>query len=146
MYKELLLKLTKDNKWVKIQPPCPEDGIVEAEGVIGCRFPSELRALLSELNGDGWFLLSAEGMVENVLRNRKYFPDCFDTEEEYLERIDRHIFFATNGCGDYYCYKITKDGAADTSCVYIWEHELFDTRRVADNLTDAIQKYYNSEI
>lgn len=37
---------------------------------------------------------------------RKYFTECFDTLEEYEDRIGRFIMFAGNGCGDYYCYRV----------------------------------------
>ena len=39
------------------------------------------------------------------MENAKLLPgflDGCDTFEEYLEKVARHIFFAGNGCGDYY--------------------------------------------
>lgn len=56
------------------------------------------------------------------------------------------FFFATNGCGDYYCYRVSENGEVDTSGIYIWEHEEFETHYVAKDIRDAIIKYYNDEI
>ena len=71
MYRELILDLTKDNKWVKIQPPCPDDEIKRAEQIVGYPFPEELRSLLREMNGDQYCLLSAEEIIKNVKLNRE---------------------------------------------------------------------------
>lgn len=35
MYKELIIELAQENEWVKIQPPCPENTIVDAERSVG---------------------------------------------------------------------------------------------------------------
>ena len=58
MYRELVLELTKGNEWVKVQPPCSETVISEAEKVVGYSFPEELKNLLREMNGDKWLFLS----------------------------------------------------------------------------------------
>lgn len=126
MYRELVLELTKGNEWVKVQPPCSETVISEAEKVVGYSFPEELKNLLREMNGDKWLFLSAEEIIENVKLNREIFLPLFEedySKEEYQERVDRFIFFATNGCGDYYCYRVCPNGTADKSVIYIWEHE-----------------------
>ena len=62
------------------------------------------------------------------------------------KKVNRNIYFATNGCGDYYCYRVLPNGETDTSAIYIWEHELFEIREVAKDLIDLIKKYYNDEI
>ena len=116
------------------------------EEFIGYSFPDELKNLYLETDGDNYFLLSLEQMREHVKLNREYFPECFETHEDYLERVDRFVFFATNGCGDYYCYKVSIDGVAAEFPIYLWEHVLFEAHIVANNLPDAIIKYYNSEI
>ncbi len=71
MYRELILELTQDNEYVKIQPPCPENEIDNAEKVVGYPFPKELRALLQELDGDKYLLLSAKEIVEQAKLNRE---------------------------------------------------------------------------
>lgn len=153
MYKELVLELSKGNEWVKIQPPCPESVISEAEKVVGYSFPIELRNLLREMNGDGWLLLSAQQIIENVELNRKAFYPLFKEDfsiDAYKDRIDRFIFFAANGCGDYYCYRVSEDGIAYENAIYIWEHEYIGDeccwKKVADNLAECITRYYNLEI
>lgn len=73
MYRELVLELTKGNEWVKVQPPCSETVISEAEKVVGYSFPEELKNLLREMNGDKWLFLSAEEIIENVKLNREIF-------------------------------------------------------------------------
>ena len=73
MYRELVLELSKGNEWVKVQPPCSEVVISEAEKVVGYSFPEELKNLLREMNGDKWLFLSAEEIIENVKLNREIF-------------------------------------------------------------------------
>ena len=153
MYRELILELTKGNEWVKVQPPCSETVISEAEKVVGYSFPEELKNLLREMNGDKWLFLSAEEIIENVKLNREIFLPLFEedySKEEYQERVDRFIFFATNGCGDYYCYRVCPNGTADKSVIYIWEHEYIGDsccwRPVANNIKELIVRYCNGEI
>ena len=90
-------------------------------------------------------MLSVKEIIENVERNRNIMAEYFEPDE-FLEKVDRHIFFATNGCGDYYCYRILPNGETDTAAIYLWEHELFETHAVAENMTDLIVKYYGDEI
>ena len=153
MYKKLILELSRGNEWVKIQPPCSEHAIAAAEKSVGYPFPKELRDLLHEMNGDKWLILSAEEMIKNVEWNRKIFLPLFEEEfsrEEYLERVDRFIFFATNGCGDYYCYRVTPNGTPDETTIYIWEHENIGEKRcwkpVAKSMREFITRYYKEEI
>ena len=145
MYKELLEKLTAGNRWAKVQPPCPEKDIREAEKCVGFPFPEELKALLRETNGDGWFLLSAERITEHVKTNREIYPEYLEPDE-LEEKVNRFVYFATNGCGDYYCYRVLENGMTDDSAIYVWEHELFETREVAKDIPDLITRYYTDLI
>lgn len=153
MYRELVLECSKGIEWVNVQPPCREGTIAEAEKVVGYAFPEELKKLLRELNGDGWLLLSAEEIMENVRLNREIFLPDFEEEnkkEYYLDRVEQFVFFATNGCGDYYCYRVTPDRIVDDSTIYIWEHERLGEsccwEPVAHNIKELIERYYNDEI
>ena len=112
----------------------------------GYTFPEDLKNLLRETNGDRELLWSSAEIINTVQLNRKYFPECFDDIEEYRHRIDRHIFFAGNGCGDYYCYRVLEDGVVDVSGIYMWEHETFESHYVARDIADLIIRYYNNEI
>jgi len=145
MYRELIENLISGHNWAKLQDPCSEKDIVKAEKYVGFKFPEELKALLRETNGDHYLLLSADEIIKNVKMNREIMSEYFE-ENEFEEKVNRHIFFATNGCGDYYCYRILPNGNIDTSAIYIWEHELFEVRKVANNISELITKYYNSEI
>lgn len=153
MFRELILKLSQGNKWVQVQPPCPEKDIENAQKAVGYSFPEELKALLRELNGDKWCLMSAEEIIKNVEINRETFLSLFEEDfsrEEYLERVERCIFFAQNGCGDYYCYRVGPNGAVDENVIYIWEHENIEEKccwkEVAKSLPEFITKYYSGEI
>lgn len=153
MYKELVLMESAGNEWVQLQPPCPEEEIAEAQRVVGWPFPQELTALLREMNGDGWLLLSARQIMENVERNREFFLPLFReafSEEAYRDLVDRFIFFATNGCGDYYCYRVSENGTPEEGAIYLWDHEYLGEpccwKKVAESLADCIAKYYRSEI
>ena len=112
---------------------------------MGYDFPEELKALLRETNGDHWLLMSANEIVENVKRNREIMAEYFEADE-FEEKVNRNIYFATNGCGDYYCFRVLADDTVDTTAIYIWEHELFEIREVAKDIPDLIAKYYNDEI
>ena len=145
MYKELLEKLTAGNRWAKVQPPCPEEDIQKVEKYVGFPFPEELKALLRETNGDGWFLLSAERIQEHVKTNQEIYPEYLEPDE-FEEKVNRFVYFATNGCGDYYGYRVLENGMTDDSAIYVWEHELFETREVAKDITDLITRYYTDLI
>lgn len=145
MYKEILIELTANNAWVKLQLPCNENELEKAEKYIGYSFPSELKDILRETDGDNWFLLSVKQMIENIENNRTILAGYME-EDEFEEKVNRNIYFATNGCGDYYCYRTLPNGETDTSAIYIWDHELFETREVAKDLIDLIKKYYNNEV
>ena len=145
MYRELISKLINGNNWAKLQEPCLEEEITEAEKYVGFDLPEELKNLLGETNGDNWFLLSVQQIVHHVENNREIFPEYLDADE-FQEKVNRYVYFATNGCGDYYCYRVSSNGETDSSAIYIWEHELFETRKVAENISDLISKYYNNEV
>lgn len=145
MYRELLESYIKDHNWARLQKPCTEEEIQETEKYVGYSFPDDLKNLLRETDGDHWLLMSSAEIKENVKTNREIFSEYLEADE-FEEKVNRFIFFGTNGCGDYYCYKVLSDGRADDSAVYIWEHELFEVRRVADNISDLIKKYYSDEI
>ena len=144
MYKELILGLTRDNEFVKIQPPCSEKEIDKAEKAVGYSFPNELRALLRELNGDKYLLLSAEEIAEQAKLNREVKEEYKD--EEFAQNLDKLIFFAGNGCGDYWCYLADDNGTVDEHVIYIWEHEEYSLKHAAANMAELITRYYNGEI
>ncbi len=139
MYKELITKYSENNRWIKIQKPATIAEIKEAEKTVGYPFPEELKQLFLEMNGDSYLLLSTDRIIENCLFNREYLKEAY-------EDIDLHIFFAENGCGDYYCYNISVNGEIDTTAIYIWEHETNETHAVAENIQELIRRYYLSEI
>jgi len=144
MYRELITGMTEHCAWANPQPPCPEETIAEAERCVGYPFPDELKALLREMNGDRWLLLSAEQMMEHVRVNRQLLSAWMEADV-FETKVDRHIFFATNGCGDYYCYRILPDGTADDSAICLWKPETLETREVAKDLTELITKFYRDE-
>ena len=145
MYRELIEKLIEGHSWAKLQEPCSERDITKAEKYVGFLFPEELKALLRETNGDRNFLLSAEEIISNTKNNREIFPEFLEAEE-FEEKVTRFVFFATDGCGDYYCYRVLENDETDISAIYIWEHELFEIREVAKDLAELITKYYNDEV
>ena len=145
MYKELLEKLINGHSWAKIQNPCSEEDVSKAEKYVGFSFPNELKNLLRETDGDHWFLLSAEEIIKHTKTNREIFPEFLE-KEEFEEKVNRYVYFATNGCGDYYCYRVLPNGETDDSSIYIWEHELFEIKEVAKDIFELITKYYNNEI
>lgn len=153
MYRELIENLTRENPWVQIQPPCTEAEIQKAEQFVGWPFPAELRKLLLELNGDNWCVLSAQGIMENVQRNREIFLPMFESDfsrEAYEDRVGRFLFFATNGCGDYYGYRADTSGTLDDSTIYYWNHEDLGEdccwKMAASSVAELLTRYYHDEI
>ena len=145
MYKELILEVSKGNEFVKIQPPCPESEIDRVEKAFGYSLPKELRTLLRELNGDKWLLFSAEEIIDQIRMTKEMLSFY---EEQGVEGVDRLIFFGGNGCGDYYCYRVGKDGDPDENSIYMWDHEemrCYD-QKVAVNMSELITRHYNDEI
>lgn len=139
MYKELITEVSKGNEFVKIQPPCPGSEIDRVEKSFGYPLPKEVRALLSELNGDKFLLLSAEEIIDQIRLNKEMLSYY---EEQGVEGVDRLLFFAGNGCGDYYCYRV-----GDENTIYMWEHEEMKyDRKVAASMSEVITRYYNDEI
>ena len=51
MYRELVLELTKGNEWVKVQPPCSETVISEAEKSCRILVP---RRIKKSTKGNEW--------------------------------------------------------------------------------------------
>ena len=144
MYKELISELTQENEWVKIQLPCSGNDIDTAEKAVGYPFPKELRKLLLEMNGDKYLLLSIDEIVEQAKLNREIKEEYND--EEFAKELDKFIFFAGNGCGDYYCYHANADGVIDEDSIYIWKHEEYCWRQVASNMAELLSRYYHDEI
>ena len=134
MFRELIAQCIAEAgvEYAHLEPPCPEEEIAQAE------------ALLRETDGDHWLLWSAREIMENAKLLPGFLDGC-DTFEEYLEKVARHIFFAGNGCGDYYCYRVLPDGQVDSSQIYIWEHEIFEHHVVARDIPDLIRKYYRDQ-
>ena len=145
MYRELIGTLIEGHHWAKLQEPCSENDIKRAENYVGFAFPKELKALLRETDGDQWLLLSAEQIIDHVKTNREIFPEYLESDE-FEEKVNRFVPFATNGCGDYYGYRVLENGDTDASSICIWEHELFEIREAAKDIADLITKYYSNEV
>ena len=139
MYRELINEVANNVKHAVPGKPATLSEIKEAEEIVGCRFPAELRELLTEMNGDRWLLFSTEEIKDVALSTREYLSESY-------EDIDRHIFFGGNGCGDYYCYNIMSDGSDENGKIWIWEHETNRTSFAASSISELIRRYYNDEI
>lgn len=129
--------LTSKNNYIKPNPPATQKQISDVEKSLGCKLPTGLKELLLEMNGDNWLIFSTEQITETNIFVRKL--DCFMP-------LDCLLFFRGNGCGDYYGYPITSQGGVRDDSVFMWEHEYDNRIWKANNLEDAIIKYYNDEI
>ena len=89
IHRELIGNLIKDHNWAKLQEPCPECDIENAEKYVGFTFPEALKALLRETNGDHWFLLSAQEMIAHVKTNREIYPEYLGPDE-FEEKVNRY--------------------------------------------------------
>ncbi len=138
MYRELIEKQSETNKYIKPDKGATEKEISNAEKEMKVKFPSELKTLISEMNGDGYLFFSADKIVEY----NKMTRDILGEDYEGLENL---LFFGGNGCGDYYSYEI-KDKTAIEGNIVRWEHETNETVPVAKNIFELIERYFNDEI
>ena len=145
MYRELLSRYLTDNPFAALQSPCPKEALTKAEKAVGYSFPADLKTLLSETNGDRWLLLSAEEIVQNVLSFRNCLAQAPDDEKALWREAAAFLPIATNGCGDYYGYRVFQN-VVDQGQLVLWEHESFECRYAADDIADLIEKYYTDRI
>lgn len=90
------------------------------------------------MNGDEFLLCSLNWIVEENLRLKQNHYFSSDTTCDYL-------FFATNGCGDHYGYRILL-GEVQAGSIVMWEHELSRAKPVANNISELIELYYTDII
>lgn len=136
MWKEFLTELAASSNNVRMNPPAARNDVLEVENKLDLIFPQRLKNLLSEFNGDNYFILSTKEIIEVNTNLRKltcYMPlNCL-------------LFIAGNGCGDYFGYAITGEGINDSQ-IYMWDHESDNRVYIADGLKDLIEKYYTDQI
>ena len=137
MFIEIVLMYATTNKYIQPQPPATKDEIIKAETSLAVTFPMDLCSLLSEMNGDHFLCLSTEEIVSTN-------KSCREDFSEYVD-LSNLLFFAGNGCGDYYAFSV-ENGVALPSPVFIWEHESFTMHEVANNLVETINRYYQGQI
>jgi len=138
MYLETVKKYESERPYGGPEPPADAKMIKEVEEYFKAPLPTDLKNMLSELNGDGYLLFSTERIVEeNQMLADIWSDTCPD--------IVKYLFFAENGCGDYYGYRMEADGRyRDEIC--LWEHEMQESTHVAASLLEFIEKYYHGEI
>ena len=136
-WKELYETISEVHENVNAHGGASAEDLLFAEKRLNVKFPEELCALLSEVDGDDWFLLSVGQILETNFEIRKSF--------DFYMPLDGLLFFAQNGCGDYYGYPVTGQGVNDGR-IYFWDHETDDRVWKTSGLEETIVKYYNSEI
>ena len=138
MYKELFVTGSKNNPYIKIEAPAKSKAIARAEAKLKCSFPDDLKAYLSEINGDGDLFFSAERIVTENLSVRSALAECYPD-------LDQYLFVAGNGCGDYYGYRITGEHVSGR-VVLFWDHETNAAHTVADSLAALIKLMYIDQV
>ena len=139
MYRELIGQLTPGHRCAAPREGATPAEIQKAEQMLDCLFPQELRALLLEMNGDGWFLWSVEQIMDMAEQTRRFLYECYESTERFL-------FMAENGCGDYYGYRIEDGGNVCGDEILIWLHEINRSETVATSVEELIRRYYLDEI
>lgn len=142
MYIDLLKQYTSHLDTVKFHPATTDGEIGEAEKRLNILFPNELKNLLFEINGDNFLLWSLDQMIKENLDLRSMNPKIVEPE---LFDFSNFLFFATNGCGDYYGYKVENGKILSTS-IFIFDHEEYVARFVAANVLQLIELYYTDQI
>ena len=138
MFRELIENEAENNKYIKPQKGASLAEIKSAEKKLKISFPSELKTLLTEMNGDKYLFMSAEEIAERNTEVRDILGECY-------ENLDELLFFAGNGCGDYYSYVVSNGIVRDIEIVR-WEHETNERIPVANSLTEVIEKYFSDKI
>jgi len=134
-WKILLEQFTKENPYMKLNPPATEQQISEIEEKLHIHLPKDLKSLLRETNGDDFLLLSTDQIIEINLMVR--------TQDFYMP-LDCLLFFGRNGCGDYYGYPITREDGVRDNNVYMWDHEYDSREWKAGSLEEIIIQYYTN--
>lgn len=142
MYIDLLKQYAAHIDNVKFHPAATEGEIGEAEKRLNILFPNELKDLLFEINGDDFLLWSLDQMIKENLDLRGMNPKIIEPE---LFDFSKFLFFATNGCGDYYGYKIEYGKIGSTS-IFVFDHEEYTARVVAADVAELIKLYYQDQI
>ena len=135
MWIEKIKKYAQIIGLIKINPPADASEIRNLKEIFGA-IPCDLSKLLKELNGDNCVILSADEIIETNMRLRAL---------DYYMPLDCFLFFAFNGCGDYYGYKITKKGEI-SSDIFFWDHESDNRTWVVKGMDDFIAKYCGGEV
>lgn len=135
MWKEKIISLNADNSFSTITLPATTEQISCLETALKIKLPKDLKSFLEEVNGDGVTFLSVEQIIEDnlVLRN-------FD----YCMPLNCLLFFAENGCGDYFGYSISGNGEIGNN-IFLWDHEYDSRKWIANGLEDFIRKRKNQE-
>lgn len=135
MWIEKIKEFAKTISFIHINPPASDSEIIHLENSFN-EIPDDLIKLLKELNGDGCTFLSVNEIIETNQRLRKivdYMPlDCL-------------LFFAGNGCGDYFGYQIRKSGLCSYN-IFLWDHESDNRTFAAGSMDHFISRYCNGEI
>ena len=135
MWRNKITFIANTNKHIIMMPPASNDDIITLTSTLG-DIPESLIVFLLEINGDCYFFLSVEQIIETNLLLRSidtYMPlDCL-------------LFFATNGCGDYFGYQIRKNGI-NANRIYFWDHESDNRIYVASSLEEVFDRYFKNEI
>ena len=136
MWKSKILDLNKDNPFSEINHPATETQISEIGLKLKVKIPHELEELLREVNGDVTTFLSTEQIIRDNLSLR---------ELDSFMPLDVFLFFAENGCGDYFGYAIRKNGEIDDN-IFMWDHESDSRKWVAQGLDQFIERRKSQEI
>jgi hypothetical protein len=136
-WRDVYKELTEKQKCIKLNLPASQKQIVDAENLLGNKFPADLKTLLSEMDGDGFIIFSIKQIIEINLSIREF--DCFMP-------LDCILFFGGNGCGDYFGYPITSQNEIRDDNIFMWDHEYDNRIWKANSLKEFIIKYYNDEI
>jgi hypothetical protein len=118
-------------------PPAGEAALFEAEKQLEVEFPTELRALLLEMDGVqdeyGSGILSCEEIVTRNLEMREDFA----SDESYMP-FDHLLFFAEDGGGSLHFYPVQSNGRINRPFIFEWDHETDSRTFVAANLEQFI--------
>ncbi|UOQ48764.1 SMI1/KNR4 family protein [Gracilibacillus caseinilyticus] len=142
MWKYFISSISKEYTF---RPPASNREISQISEKLNVVLHKKLLELYSETNGifdsfDCPLIWSTSRVVEDNL----FFRNFDDYKDIYMP-FDHLLFFADDGCGDLFGYKIL-NGSIQTEDIYVWNHEDDSRTWVASSLEKFVEGWITGEI
>ncbi|UOQ84707.1 SMI1/KNR4 family protein [Gracilibacillus salinarum] len=127
------------------RPPATNREISQIREKLNVALPKKLLELFSETNGifDS-FDYPLIWLTSRIVEDNLFFRNFADYKDIYMP-FDHFLFFAGDGSGDLFCYRIL-NGSILTEDIYVWNHEDDSRTWVASSLEKFVEGWITGEI